>query len=250
MGCGGSKEQVLPAHAKNDGLLSVPPGTSPGTSVAQTSNASLSTTNGVGPASTKLNQGTHWAEASPGKDRREAEKPWEPQNLGAGAIPEGDESMTCGVCGDGGAAMTKAATGPQSYEFKCTFPMMVMKMETFMNLKVMTCYEDLIKTGLVFEWTPDMGRVFFLSHQWTSFSHPDPKSEQLKVGQEFLTKVAEGKIRSLFATEEEWLAFHYKEANRFLQVTPRRDRTLPSRWHPTGTRPDSSAHAACRSSTL
>ena len=79
MGCGGSKEQVLPAHAKNDGLLSVPPGTSPGTSVAQTSNASLSTTNGVGPASTKLNQGTHWAEASPGKDRREAEKPWEPK---------------------------------------------------------------------------------------------------------------------------------------------------------------------------
>ena len=62
-----------------------------------------------------------------------------------------------------------------------------------------------------------MGRVFFLSHQWTSFSHPDPESEQLKVAQEFLGKVKEGRIKELFATEEEWLAFHHKEVNRFLQ---------------------------------
>ena len=95
--------------------------------------------------------------------------------------------------------------------------MMVMKMETFMKLDIMKSYEDLIKDGLVFEWTADMGRVFFLSHQWTSFSHPDPASEQLKVAQEFLGKVKEGKIRELFATEEEWLAFHHKEVNRFLQ---------------------------------
>ena len=98
--------------------------------------------------------------------------------------------------------------------------MMVMKMETFMSLKVMKPYEEMIKTDSVFEWTPEMGKVFFLSHQWTSFGHPDPASEQLEVAQTFLGKVGEGQIRSLFATEEEWLAFHYKESNRFLQFDP------------------------------
>merc|ERR1719506_1138374 len=98
--------------------------------------------------------------------------------------------------------------------------MMVMKMETFMSLEVMVPYEELIQTGDVFEWDASMGGVFFLSHQWTSFSHPDPLSEQLEVAQGFLGKCSEGKVRSLFATEEEWLAFHHKESNRFLNLTP------------------------------
>ena len=56
--------------------------------------------------------------------------------------------------------------------------------------------------------------------EWTSFSHPDPLAEQLQTAQGFLEKIGKGQIRSLFATEEEWLAFHYKEANRFLQFDP------------------------------
>merc|ERR1719473_1047354 len=85
-----------------------------------------------------------------------------------------------------------------------------------MSLKMMMPYEEMITSGDVFEWQPEMGEVFFLSHQWTSFSHPDPEAEQLEVAQGFLSKVGEGKIKSLFATQEEWLAFHYKESNRFL----------------------------------
>jgi hypothetical protein len=222
MGCAQSKTKrgdvILPSAGKNDGLLSVPPAGSSASTVAHPSDSSLSSVNGVGPASTRLNQGTHWAEASPGKNRREAERPWDPKNMGAASIAEGDQE--CQECQVSGQSMATLSQRENNFAFNCTFPMMVMKMETFMKLKVMTCYEDLIATGEVFEWTPDMGRVFFLSHQWTSFSHPDPKSEQLKVAQSFLTKVAEGKIRSLFATEEEWLAFHYKESNRFLQFDP------------------------------
>ena len=93
----------------------------------------------------------------------------------------------------------------------------VMKTETFLGLRTMLPFEELITDGRVFEWTPELGGgVFFLSHQWTSFRHPDPMGEQLEVAQGFLSKVADGKIRSLFATSEEWLAFKYKEAQRFL----------------------------------
>ena len=220
MGCVGSRPAagVLPSAEKNDGLLSAVPNgssSSSGSTVSQPSDPSLSTVNGVGPANTRLNQGTHWAEASPGKERREAHRPWEPQNLGATPAPiaEGTEEVAP-------QAHPQDADKKVAFEFNCTFPMMVMKMSRFMKLDVMLPYEDLIESGDVFEWTPEMGKVFFLSHQWTSFSHPDPKSEQLTVAQEFLSKVAAGKIKSLFATEEEWLAFHYKESNRFLQFDP------------------------------
>jgi len=119
------------------------------------------------------------------------------------------EQAACEPC-------TLEADQRAGFEFNCTFPMMVMKMSTFMELKVMLPYEELLKRGDVFEWQPAMGKVFFLSHQWTSFSHPDPASEQLDVAQSFLTKVAAGQSRSLFATREEWEAFHFKESNRFL----------------------------------
>lgn len=152
--------------------------------------------------------GHHWAEGGEaGRERRIAEKAWQ----------ETIEEEECEPCEPG------AMLSPQkkkSFDFNCTFPMMVMKSETFMKLDKMLPYEEMISRGDIFEWKPEMGGVFFLSHQWTSFSHPDPLSEQLKVAQEFLGKIGEGKIKSLFATEEEWLAFHYKETNRFLQFDP------------------------------
>ena len=61
--------------------------------------------------------------------------------------------------------------------------MFVMKMETFLELKTMRSHEDMLAEGKVFKWTPSMGRVWFMSHQWTSFSHPDPAAEQLTVAQ-------------------------------------------------------------------
>ena len=203
MGCAASKEKrgdvILPS-GKNDGLLPITPTpTEPASEVSSEASAPA--------ASRKLTQGHHWAEGEPGKERRVAKRPWDKKKQ-EDAI---EEDVVCDPCDD------VAAAEVERFEFSCSFPMMVMKMETFMSLKIMRPYEELIKTGDVFEWTPDMGRCFFMSHQWTSFSHPDPQAEQLTVAQTFLSKVGKGQIRSLFATEEEWLAFHYKEANRFLQ---------------------------------
>ena len=55
-----------------------------------------------------------------------------------------------------------------------------------------------------------------LRRRWTSFRHPDPESEQLVTAQKLLTTIRKGGLRSLFATEEEWNAYHLKEANRFM----------------------------------
>jgi len=179
----------------------------------------------------KYMKGHHWAENDAGEERRIANVPWKPSESPGGAkgasqggsIPK----EVCQPCESSGASAatigpTDFTIGPTDFEFKCTFPMMVMNMSTFMGLKRMASYEDMIKDKLVFEWKPDMGKVFFLSHQWTSFDHPDPEGEQLEVVQGFLAKVGEGKIKSLFATKEEWLAFHYKETSsmfKFEEVT-------------------------------
>ena len=166
MGCAASKEKrgdvILPS-GKNDGLLPITPTpTEPASEVSSEASAPA--------ASRKLTQGHHWAEGEPGKERRVAKRPWDKKKQQEDAI---EEDVVCDPCDD------VAAAEVERFEFSCSFPMMVMKMETFMSLKIMRPYEELIKTGDVFEWTPDMGRCFFMSHQWTSFSHPDPQAEQL-----------------------------------------------------------------------
>ena len=72
---------------------------------------------------------------------------------------------------------------------------------------------DALLAGLIYEWTPPLGdRVFFLSHQWTSFAHPDPLGEQLRCAQTAFTTIREGGLRTLFKTNHEWLNFNRKEA--------------------------------------
>ena len=116
-------------------------------------------------APTRDNQGRHWAENDANK-KRTAKAPWQMKADGSAPKPSDD---ACEPCND------------QNFEFTQTFPMFVMKMETFLELKTMRSHEDMLAEGKVFEWTPSMGRVWFMSHQWTSFSHPDPASEQLAV---------------------------------------------------------------------
>ena len=151
-------------------------------------------------APTRDNQGRHWAENDANK-KRTAKAPWQ-MNADDSAPKPSDDA--CEPCND------------QNFEFTQTFPMFVMKMETFLELKIMRSHEDMLAEGKVFEWTPSMGRVWFMSHQWTSFSHPDPASEQLTVAQKLIKTIMDGKARSIFATEEEWQGYITREANRFL----------------------------------
>jgi len=152
------------------------------------------------PAPTPDNQGRHWAENS-GNKKRTAKAPWQMKAGGGAPEPSTD---ACEPCND------------QGYDFTQTFPMFVMKMETFIELKTMRSHEDMLAEGKVFEWKPAMGRVWFMSHQWTSFSHPDPAAEQLTVAQKLVKTIMDGKARSIFATEEEWQGYITREANRFL----------------------------------
>lgn len=218
MGCGASTAKPSQKYAAVHGEevepkqsnFEVGTASSATTSLASSKETSRASSRRVTPRNSKempqeqLSQGHHWAEGSPGKERRVAQRPWNASSL----------EPTCEVC------ESVDTDAPRSFDFQCTFPMMVMKMETFMALDKMKPYEEMIASGDVFEWNKAMGGVFFLSHQWTSFSHPDPMSEQLDVAQKFLGKIRDGKIRSLFATDEEWKAFHYKESNRFLQFDP------------------------------
>ena len=151
------------------------------------------------PTPAQDNQGRHWAENS-GNKSRAVQAPWQKADASA-PKPSTD---ACEPCND------------QGFDFTQTFPMFVMKMETFMELKTMRSHEDMLAEGKVFEWTPSMGRVWFMSHQWTSFSHPDPAAEQLTVAQKLVKTIMDGKARSIFATEEEWQGYITREANRFL----------------------------------
>jgi hypothetical protein len=157
------------------------------------------------------NQGRHWAETSPKK--RAAKTPWQknetstpgsPGPASSAVVAVGNTPIACEPCND------------QAFDFTLSFPMYVMRMQTFMEMTTMRSHEDMIAQGLIFKWEPKMGRVWFMSHQWTSFSHPDPSAEQLTVAQKLLKTIMAGKARSIFATEEEWQGYVTREANRFL----------------------------------
>ena len=168
---------------------------------------------GAPAAAAKGQAGHHWAEGGKNGDRRTARTPWQASKQPASPGPR--QPPTPGSPAKQDAEVCEIAND-EGFDFHQSFPMYVMKMETFMQMKKMRSFEDMLAEGLVFEWEPWMGRVWFMSHQWTSFSHPDPGSEQLDVAQQLMKTVMAGKMRDIFATEEEWQGYITREANRFL----------------------------------
>ena len=59
--------------------------------------------------------------------------------------------------------------------------MWVMPLNEFMKMAVFEPYEQLREAGRLVQWTPSMKNTWFLSHQWTSFSHPDPSGSEVAV---------------------------------------------------------------------
>ena len=92
------------------------------------------------------------------------------------------------------------------------FPMYVLAISTLMELDEMRPFEELAAEGKVFEWDPSKGPVFFLSHQWTSFSHPDHTGEQLRTAKEVFAGFMDGKAEECFATSKEWEDWKLKDA--------------------------------------
>ena len=73
------------------------------------------------------------------------------------------------------------------------YPMFVLPVKTFLEMSEWAPHQRLLEDGLLKQWTPECAdRTFFVSHQWTAFSHPDPKCSQMRALQTVLRKLASG----------------------------------------------------------
>ena len=60
----------------------------------------------------------------------------------------------------------------------------------------MDVHQDLKEQNLIVQWqdVPSDGEIVFVSHEWLSWAHPDPRGEQLKVLCCALERLRDGKI--------------------------------------------------------
>ena len=73
------------------------------------------------------------------------------------------------------------------------YPMWVMKFEDFMNIRIPESHEAYLERGLIHTPSPSE-TVLFISHQWVSSSHADPRGEQLQVLHEGFRNLMSGEV--------------------------------------------------------
>jgi hypothetical protein len=74
------------------------------------------------------------------------------------------------------------------------YPMYVMHISEFLKMKTLEPRQKLRAENRIFQWDPSMTSVFFLSHQWTSFAHPDATAGQLHAMQRIMLRMWSGKL--------------------------------------------------------
>ena len=72
--------------------------------------------------------------------------------------------------------------------------MYVMHVSEFLRLGELEPHQALRDAGKLCMLAPRMKHVIFLSHQWTSYRHPDPSLEQLRVVQRVLLRMMAGDV--------------------------------------------------------
>jgi len=73
------------------------------------------------------------------------------------------------------------------------YPMFVLPVPILLQLTEMLPHQDMLKTGQLVQVTPQhIGKIIFVSHEWTGHATPDPKGEQLRCLQNLLTRLAAG----------------------------------------------------------
>ena len=70
--------------------------------------------------------------------------------------------------------------------------MWLMPVSEFVKLQTLRPHQDLLAEGKLTRWDSSMTSVFFLSHQWTSFDHPDHTLQQLRSMQRLITRMITG----------------------------------------------------------
>ena len=74
------------------------------------------------------------------------------------------------------------------------YPMYVIKVTDLLELDKWVPHQDLVKAGKMIQVRSDLDvEVLFISHQWTSFQHPDPSGEQLAALKRVIRRLMEGK---------------------------------------------------------
>ena len=74
------------------------------------------------------------------------------------------------------------------------FDMWVMPVSEFVHLSELRPHEELRQQGKLMRCDASMRGVFFLSHQWTSSSHPDHTTAQLRSFQTLLLRMVRGEL--------------------------------------------------------
>ena len=75
------------------------------------------------------------------------------------------------------------------------YPMYVLPFHEFMAMDDWQPHQNLKAQGKIKEFDESMwGKIFFISHQWTAYNHPDPNKDQLHSLQHVLRRLANGEM--------------------------------------------------------
>lgn len=84
-----------------------------------------------------------------------------------------------------------------STSITATYEMWVMPVATFISLTELRPHQEMVAERLVKQWDPSMRAVFFLSHQWTSFDHPDHTLDQIRTMKQLLLNMKRGEVGTI-----------------------------------------------------
>ena len=72
--------------------------------------------------------------------------------------------------------------------------MWVISVSHFVRMRQLKPHLELLSEGKLVRWDASMRAVFFLSHQWTSFTNPDHSTAQLRTVQSLLLRMMRGDV--------------------------------------------------------
>ena len=74
------------------------------------------------------------------------------------------------------------------------YPMWLVPVSAFVKLAKLEPHQVMRERGELVMWDPSMKTVFFLSHQWTSFDHPDRTLDQMRCFKRLLIRMMKGEV--------------------------------------------------------
>ena len=74
------------------------------------------------------------------------------------------------------------------------YPMWLVPVSAFVKLAKLVPHQVMRQRGELVMWEPSMKTVFFLSHQWTSFEHPDHTLDQMRCFKRLLIRMMKGEV--------------------------------------------------------